>query len=102
VKVELPAGADIRSGMFARVRIPADVRDALVVPAAAVVRRGQLSFAFVVDRDSRARVRAITPGAASDDVVEVLAGLSAGEAVVVTPPASLTDATLVRVAGGKR
>jgi len=101
VKVELPAVSGLRSGMFARVRVPADTRDALVVPATSVVRRGQLSLAFVIDRDGRARLRAITPGAASDDAVEVLAGLSAGEAVVVAPSASLTDAVLVRVSGGK-
>jgi hypothetical protein len=101
VKVELPAGADIRSGMFARVRIPADEHEALVVPANAVVRRGQLSLVFVVDRDSRARLRAITPGATSADAVEVLAGLSAGDAVVMAPPPSLTDATPVRVPGGQ-
>jgi RND family efflux transporter MFP subunit len=100
-KIELPAAADIRSGMFVRVRIPAEMRDALTVPAAAVLRRGQLSLAFVVGQDGRARLRAITTGSASDDAVEVLAGLSAGEAVVVGPPPTLTDGASVRVPGGK-
>jgi hypothetical protein len=81
--------------------VRADERNALVVPVTAVVRRGQLSLVFVVDADRRARMRAVTLGAPADDGIEILAGLSAGETVVVVPLPSLTDGAAVRAAGGQ-
>ena len=79
----------------------ADERKALVVPASAIVRRGQLSLVFVVDASRHARMRAVTPGARAGESVEVLAGMQPGETVVVNPPAPLVDGTEVRAAGGR-
>jgi RND family efflux transporter MFP subunit len=101
VKVAIPPDPALRSGMFARARLRSDVRNVLNVPPEAIVRRGQLSLVFVVDDERRARLRAVTTGARADDAVEILAGLSQGERVVVAPPASLVDGLPVRVAGGK-
>jgi RND family efflux transporter MFP subunit len=101
VKVQLPPNAAARSGMFARARFESDERKALVVPAAAVVRRGQLSLVFTIDGGGRARMRAMTVGSQSGDTVEVLAGLQAGEAVILNPPASLVEGTPVRATGGQ-
>jgi hypothetical protein len=77
------------------------VRTVLNVPSATVVRRGQLSLVFVVDGEERARLRAVTTGARTEDGVEILAGLSQGERVVVAPPPTLVDAMEVRLLGGK-
>jgi RND family efflux transporter MFP subunit len=99
VKVQLPAAAGVRSGMFARARFALDERKALVVPASAIVRRGQLSLVFAIDGANRARMRAISSGARSGDSVEVLAGVQPGETVIVNPPPSLTDGAQVRAAG---
>ena len=101
VKVAIPPDSALRSGMFARARVRGEVRNALNVPAATVMRRGQLSLVFVIDEEGRARLRAVSTGARSDDAIEILAGLSAGERVVVAPPSSMADGTLVRVVGGK-
>jgi RND family efflux transporter MFP subunit len=101
VKVAIPPDPSLRSGMFARARFPADVRTVLNVPSATVVRRGQLSLVFVVDGEERARLRAVTTGARTEDGVEILAGLSQGERVVVAPPPTLVDAMEVRLLGGK-
>lgn len=101
VKVALPPHPALRSGMFGRARVRGEVRSSLNVPAASVMRRGQLSLVFVVDDEGRARLRAVTTGARSDEAIVILAGLSAGERVVVAPPPSLTDGTPIRVAGGK-
>ena len=87
--------------MFARARFEAEERKALVVPASAIVRRGQLSLVFAVDGGGRARMRAISAGARSGDSVEVLAGVQAGELVILSPPASLVDGTAVRTTGGR-
>jgi RND family efflux transporter MFP subunit len=100
VKVAIPSDPALRSGMFARARLRADVRNVLNVPPSAVVRRGQLSLVFVVDDERRARLRAVTTGARGDDAIEVLAGLSPGERVIVAPPPSLLDGMEVRLMGG--
>jgi hypothetical protein len=80
------------------------VRRALVVPQAALVRRGQLTSVFVVDGD-RARVRLVSAGdvqhgPAAGGVLEVLSGLDAGDHVVTEPPPGLRDSARVRIATG--
>jgi hypothetical protein len=101
VKIQLPAGVAVRSGVFARARFQSGMRNALAVPASAIVRRGQLALVFIVDTGRHARMRAVAGGAQSGDSVEVLAGIQPGEAVIVNPPASLVDGAEVRVTGGR-
>jgi HlyD family secretion protein len=57
-------------------------RDAVSVPAAAIVRDGDRDEVWVV-QDSRARRRAVTVGTEGEDRVAVTAGLRVGEQVVV-------------------
>ena len=85
---------------FGRARFTGPARRALTVAQSAVVRRGQLAFVFVIDAVGVARLRAISPGAESGDLIEVLAGFAEGEAVVVSPPASLTDGRAVTASAG--
>lgn len=86
----------LKSGMFARVGFAGGERQALRVPATAVVERGQLTGLFVVDGE-QARLRWIRTGHAADGRVEILSGLRAGERYVLDPPASLTDGAAVEV-----
>jgi len=53
----------------------------MLVPDAAIVRRGQLELVYVVE-DGRARLRLITLGRTRGGFVEVLSGLSDGDAVI--------------------
>jgi RND family efflux transporter MFP subunit len=94
VKIELPADRGLRSGMFGRARFSTRPRRALTVPEAALVHRGQVTSVFVVEKDI-ARVRLVNVRR-----TEVLAGLSEGDVVIVTPPPTLTDGR--RVKGGGR
>ncbi|GAB1490040.1 efflux RND transporter periplasmic adaptor subunit [Opitutaceae bacterium] len=89
-KVDLPAGTVIRSGQFVRVAWPAGTEDTLLVPASAVMLFGQMEQVFVAE-DGRARLRLVKTGGAIGERVRILAGLSAGESVVVAPPATLRD-----------
>lgn len=93
VKLDLPPLAGLRSGVFGRARVMGPSVRVLAVPAAAVVRRGQLTLAFVVDADGVARLRMLSPGREDHGRVEVLAGLAAGDRVVLAPPASIEDGT---------
>jgi HlyD family secretion protein len=69
-------------------------RPVTLAPKAAIRTDGTQSYAFVVVND-RVDRRAITTGGADGERVEVIAGLNAGERVVVSPPAELTAGALV-------
>ncbi|HET7698007.1 MAG TPA: efflux RND transporter periplasmic adaptor subunit [Vicinamibacterales bacterium] len=90
VKVSLPGSVTARSGSFARVIFRGAPRRALVIPARAVQRHGQVSSVYVV-QNGVARLRIIQLGAPSADGIEVLAGLDAGESIVTSPAGRLTD-----------
>ncbi len=87
-RMDLPATAALLPGQQVRVRFigadktPASAR--LLVPAAAVVRRGELSAVYVASGKAFI-LRAVRLGRASAEGVEVLAGLRAGEVVATDP-----------------
>lgn len=85
VKVELPADKRLRSGLFGRARFARGQREAVLVPATAVVRRGQLDGVYVLGPNNVASLRYITLGKTLGPQVEVLSGLAEGERVVVAP-----------------
>ena len=73
-------------------------RRALLVPAKAIQRHGQVSSVYVV-QDGVARLRLIQAGRWSSEGVEVLAGLDAGELVVTSPLVRLVDGARVTSGG---
>lgn len=85
VKIELPADARLRSGLFGRARFPRGSRTALLIPRAGVVERGQLRGVFVVDANQIAQLRYVTLGQPTGEQVEVLSGLQADERLVAIP-----------------
>jgi RND family efflux transporter MFP subunit len=99
VKVALPAAvAGLRSGLYGRARFVTGRTESLLVPAAAVLERGQLTALFVVDRERVARLRLVTLGRRHGDRVEVLSGLAAGEEVALDGLDRLVDGSRVTVA----
>jgi RND family efflux transporter MFP subunit len=96
VKIDLPALPGLRSGMFGRAGFAAGKRGALLVPQSAVLERGQIRSAYVVEADT-ARLRFVTLGEGRDNQREVLSGLTAGERIIVTPPPLLDDGGRVAI-----
>jgi len=88
VKIELDESPSLRSGLYGRALLPAGERKVLRVPASAVVRRGGITGAFVVE-EGRAAFRMVTLDDQRPGEPEVLSGLAAGERVVTNPPATL-------------
>jgi membrane fusion protein (multidrug efflux system) len=84
VKIDLPALAGLRSGLFGRARFTLGTREVLVAPQSAVAQQGQLQSVSVVEGGA-ARTRLVTVGQVRDGRVEVLSGLSEGEQVEVRP-----------------
>ena len=85
VKVELPARAGLRSGLFGRARFSRGERTSLTVPQSAIVERGQLREIYVVGDDKIASLRYVSVGNQRQGRVEVLSGLRNGETLVADP-----------------
>jgi RND family efflux transporter MFP subunit len=85
VKIELPSNTGLRSGLFGRAQFSRGMRQALLIPASAVVHRGQLQGVFVLDQNQVAALRYITLGKPAGNNLEVLAGLKSGERLVARP-----------------
>ncbi|MFN7982272.1 MAG: efflux RND transporter periplasmic adaptor subunit [Vicinamibacterales bacterium] len=96
VKIDLPSGHTARSGSVGRARVTGAARQALTLPDSALVRRGQLTFVFIVDSGNIARLRAVSTGSAQAGRTEVLAGVVANDAVVINPAPALVDGQPVR------
>ncbi len=93
VKITLPDTIGPHSGTFGRARFSGQARRALRVPAGALMHRGQVTSAFVVEKGI-AHVRLVNVSG-----TEVLAGLSEGDVVIVGAPPSVTDGRRVSVGG---
>lgn len=70
---------------------------ALVVPISAVVLQPDGLHVAVVDGNDVAHIVRVTPGRDLGSAMEILSGLSAGQAVITNPPDSLIDGEKVRV-----
>lgn len=96
VKLTIAEGAKLRPGQYVRVGLPGAAVNTLLVPAAAVVPFGQMERLFVV-QDGAALLRLVRTGERHGDQVEILAGLNAGERVVVQGSDRLVDGQPVQV-----
>ncbi len=84
VKVALPEDGLLRPGAFARLLQPCGARTALLVPASAVSRSGQIESVRVMI-DGELRVRHVRTGRRHGDRIEVLSGLREGDLVRIEP-----------------
>ena len=92
VKIDLPANvAALQPGQFVKIAWPDGKNENLVVPASAVSLFGQMERLFVAGDNGRANLRVVKTGARRNDMIEILAGLSAGEKVVIDGADSLRD-----------
>jgi RND family efflux transporter MFP subunit len=92
--VDLPAGTDWPPGGSVTARVVLASRDGIVVPSGSVVRRPAGDVVYVVSDDKVAE-RKVTIGIRTAKLAEVLAGVEAGETVVVSGAGFLTDGALV-------
>jgi RND family efflux transporter MFP subunit len=85
VKIDLPASSQLRAGMYGTAEFANGVRQAIVIPHSAVVSRGSLVCAYVLDAQGIAQLRYLTLGAQQGNLAEVLSGISPGETLVDDP-----------------
>ena len=82
VKIAL-RGEGLRNGFYGRVSIAVGKKKVLLVPAGAIVERGELNGLYTVGKDNVIKYTLVRSGKAYGDRVEVLSGLNPGERVVV-------------------
>lgn len=87
VRLDLPRDLrDVYPGVFARAHFATGRARKLVVPSAAVLRRSEVTAAYVVDDQGRVLLRQLRLGSvAGEQGIEVLAGLVPGEKVALDP-----------------
>jgi RND family efflux transporter MFP subunit len=87
VRAELPPDQDgIYPGMFAKVLFEVGTEERVLVPAEAVVYRSEVTAVYVMGADGRVALRQVRAGRLREgNMMEVLAGLEAGEQVALDP-----------------
>ncbi len=99
VKVDLPATAGLKSGMFGRLLVETGTTRTLLVPRSAVIERGELTGVFALDADGVARLRWVKTGRVMDREQEISSGLNAGERVLVEGAQGQDGVRVVPVTG---
>jgi len=94
VKIAL-SDKGLRSGLFARVRLPQGSREALLVPKEALVEKGQLTGVYTVDANGVVTYRLVRTGKIYGGGVEVHSGLNAGERIIAAGVEKAVDGGLI-------
>lgn len=105
VKLKInPPDNRIKAGMYARVRlITESIKDAIVVPASAIVTREGAPYLFVVssqkngDTPAKVKLCAVEQGILVDNKTEITKGLIAGDEIVVKGQNLLNDGASVNI-----
>jgi RND family efflux transporter MFP subunit len=86
IRLDLPPGEQLLPGQFARARFVTGTTRSLAVPSTALLRRGEVTAVYVIDRDGRPLLRQVRVGESiGDGQVEILAGLSVGDRIAANP-----------------
>jgi len=85
LRIELPnPGQRLKAGLFAQVSLRGAAREALVVPAEAVIRTGKRALVYVSEPTGRYRPVQVEIGEQVDEYIVVRGGLAAGQQVVAS------------------
>lgn len=87
----------LKPGMFLNVSLANDEREALVIPEEALTPEAERQYVFVV-ADGKAERREVRIGGRRPGSVEIVAGLAAGEQVIVEGTQKVRDGGPVRAA----
>ncbi len=89
VRVHLPKEVQgLYPGMFAKVAFTVGEQRRLLLPREAIAHRSEVTAVYVVGQNGTISLRQIRTGKIHDGMVEVLAGLDAGETVALSPVAA--------------
>lgn len=81
VKINIQAPR-LKSGLYAKVKIPAGTKEAILIPRKSVVEKGQLTGVYTVDDKGIITFRPVRIGKVYGENIEVLAGLNPKERII--------------------
>jgi RND family efflux transporter MFP subunit len=96
-KVSL-SGAGLRSGLYARVKIPSGKKEVLLAPRSAIVEKGQLTGVYAVDGQGIVTYRLIRTGKAYDGNREILSGLKPNDRIIIQGVEKAKDGGIIETA----
>jgi len=73
---------DLLPGTFVTVHIPTGEKTALLIPDAALLKKGALTGVYTVDNRNIITYRLVRTGRHIEDAIEILSGLAAGEEII--------------------
>ncbi len=98
VRAQIPNETfSLRPGLLMQINLEKQVLNTLVVPESALVPEGDEQFLFVVNGENVATKRAVKIGERRPGLVEVTAGLTEGEKVIVEGTLRVRDGSSVRI-----
>lgn len=89
------AGPSLRTGVYAKVRIPVGEKQAILVPENALVEKGQLTGVYAVDSQGVIAYRLVRPGRKYNGSVEVLSGINPGDRIITEGVQRAVDGGIV-------
>jgi RND family efflux transporter MFP subunit len=96
VFIALPAAASMQSGLYARVKIPVGLKELVLVPAKAIVTKGQLTGVYTVGPDHVITYRLVRLGTKYGENIEILSGLKPGDTIISDNVARVVDGSILQ------
>lgn len=96
VTIDLLFNENLRTGQFARVKLPGQAKTSLFVPAGTVLPKGQMERVFVAV-GNKAYLRLVRTGMRQDGLTEIVAGLNPGETVICQNNEHLVDGQPIKI-----
>jgi RND family efflux transporter MFP subunit len=78
------APQSLRGGFYAKVKFPLGKKAMLSVPEYSIITRGELKAVYAVNEQGIITLRLVKTGKRYDGKVEILAGLSSGDRIIVS------------------
>ena len=100
VDIALPPDDRLVPGMFGRAAIPNGHETAIMIPKSALTHKAGLTGVYTISAENKVAFRWIRTGIEEDGMVEIVAGLEAGEIILRSPEANLIDGTTVTLIEG--
>ncbi len=82
VKVSL-SGPGLKTGLYAKIKIPQGTKEVIRVPQTAIVEKGQLTGVYTVDSQGVVSYRLVRTGKEYDGNLEILSGLKPKDRIIV-------------------
>lgn len=97
IKLPKEANDEVKTGMYARVKVTSTQGKKIMIPRKAIVRQGQLNGIYTVNSQGKTTLRWLRLGKEFGNKVEVLSGLQPGEHYIAASEDKLEDGLTVQL-----